>query len=118
MGIAVADELLSAVIRLENRIQQQLQQEQARADTWLAGVRAEQEEHASQIRQELADEDERILAAAGQQDEQEAEALVACEKQYCRRLEQISDQVLLEVLRRQLLRILPGQVDDHQDVQS
>ena len=48
----MADRLLDAVIRLENQIQQQLQQEQVRADTWLAGVRAEQQTELQQVEQQ------------------------------------------------------------------
>jgi vacuolar-type H+-ATPase subunit H len=114
----MSDELLNAVIRLENQIQQQLQQEQARADTWLAGVRNEQEECGRRALQELEQENAQILAADGQSAEHEAGRLVEIEECYSRRLEKISDQVLSEVLGRQLTRLLPGAIDDHKDVQS
>ena len=114
----MADELLSAVIRLENEIQQQLQQEQAQADTWLARVRAEQDGRISRALEELTAEDEQALAAAKQSAKQEAEALITDEKRSCNHLEAISDRELLDVLRRQIVKILPRQIDDHQDVES
>ena len=114
----MADELLNAVIRLENQIQHHLQQEQARADAWLAGVRAEQEALETQARQDLAAENERLLAEATEDTKQRSAALVSGETLYCKRLEKIGDQELLEVLRQQLHRILPERADDHQDVQG
>ena len=114
----MADELLSAVIRLENQIQQQLRQEQLRADTWLAGVRKDLEEETRQVLQELATENEQIQTATEQRSKLVAAKLESEEKHYGNKLEKISDQVLLEVLGRQLMRLLPGQIDDHQNVKS
>ena len=99
----MADHLLDAVIRLENSIQQQLLLEQQRADAWLNGVRAEQGAALQCLEQQLTVESDRVMSAARQQIETEADALVAHEIAYCARLEEISDQVLLEVLRRQLV---------------
>ena len=114
----MADELLSAVIRLENQIQQQLQQEQTRADVWLAGVRTELEQQNGETLLELSAGIEQIRAAATQSAKQAAGALEATEKRYCGNLGKISDQTLEEILRRQLVSLLPGQTDDHQDVKS
>ncbi|HEY5674454.1 MAG TPA: hypothetical protein VIR78_12160 [Malonomonas sp.] len=99
----MADRLLDAVIRLENQIQQQLQQEQARADAWLAGVRAEQQTELQQVEQQQAAENDRLMAAARQQASDRAAELVAAEMQYCTRLEELSDETLLQVLNRQLV---------------
>lgn len=114
----MADELLSAVIRLENEIEDQLQQEQDRADAWLARVRTEQENTDRHNLQKLTDENGQIEAAAEQRANEAVVALESSEKNYCNELEQMSDQILLEILRRQLARLLPGQNDDHQDVQN
>ena len=99
----MADRLLDAVIRLENQIQQQLQQEQARADAWLAGVRAEQQDELQQVEQQLAVESDQLMAAARQQAKERAATLVAAEIQYCSRLEELSDEILLQVLNWQLV---------------
>lgn len=99
----MADRLLDAVIQLENQIQQQLQQEQARAEIWLAGVRAEQAAELQQVEQQLAAEHERLMAAAVQQARSQAETLVAAERQYVQRLAALSDDILLQVLERQLV---------------
>ncbi len=114
----MTDHLLSAVIRLENRIQQQLQQEQARADAWLVMVRAELEQQTHATLQALADEDDQNRASAALSAQQAAAALEAQEKYYCAQLEKLSDQTVAEILRRQLVKLLPGQTDDHRDVQS
>ena len=114
----MADEVLSAVIRLEKQIQTELQQEQARADDWLAKVRAEQTELASQVEAQLAAEESRELAALRENAEQQAEALIEAERGYCRRLADLGDATLLQLLNRQLSKILPGEVDDHQDVEG
>jgi vacuolar-type H+-ATPase subunit H len=99
----MADRLLDAVIRLENQIQQQLRQEQLKADAWLAGVRTEQVAELQQLEQQLAAENDQLLQAANQQAKDRAATLVADEMQYCTCLEEISDEVLLQVLTRQLV---------------
>ena len=99
----MADRLLDAVIRLENQIQQQLQQEQLRADLWLAGVRAEQDAELQQLEQQLAAENDQLLQTADQQAKASAAALVDDEMQYCTRLKMLSDETLLQVLNRQLV---------------
>jgi len=114
----MADVLLNAIIQLENRIQQQLQMERTRADQWLAGVRNEQQQRLSLARQGYAEAEQRALDQARAQGERQADELLAREMEYCTRLEEISDEVLLEVIDRQLADILPEQVDDHQNGKS
>ena len=99
----MADKLLDAVIRLENQIQQQLQQEQARAAAWLDGALGEQAADRQQAEQEQSAENDRLISAAKRQAEAAAEALIADEMHYCSSLEALSDDILLEVLKRQLL---------------
>lgn len=111
----MADEILNAIIQLENQIEQQLQAEQVRAAAWLAEVRREQEAEIDQVRQELQETSQQRLAEAEQKAERQAEDVLQHEMEYCRRLEEFSDQELLEVLRRQLVRLLPRRVDDHQN---
>lgn len=99
----MADRLLDAVIRLENKLQQQLQQEQSRADLWLSGVRADQTAELQELERQLAEENERLMQAAAQQAKTHAEILVAAEMQYCDRLKELDDEILLQVLNRQLV---------------
>lgn len=99
----MADRLLEAVIQLENQIQQQLQHEQTMATVWLEQVRAEQDAELQRADRDLAAENELAITAARQCAEAEADALIAHEIDYCTRLEEISDEILLEVLRRQLV---------------
>ena len=114
----MADKLLNDVIQLENRIQEQLRDEQCRADAWLERVRTEQGELARRAGRQLAEQNRQVLAGAKRRAEQQAAQLEAREQECCRRLERLDDELLKEVLRRQVNRILPGRVDDHQDVQS
>lgn len=114
----MADELLNSVIQLENQLQLQLHQERERAAEWLDGLRGEQDRRAAAARNELEAEKERTLAIEKQRAEQKAQELIDTEQNYCRRLDGLSDQVLSATLRRNLVKILPGQGDDHQDVQS
>ena len=99
----MADKLLDAVIRLENQIQQQLQLEQTRAAAWLDGVRGEQEADRQAAEQALSAENERLIGAAKRQAEAAAAALIADEMHYCNSIEELSDDILLEVLKRQLV---------------
>lgn len=99
----MADQLLNAVIRLENQIQRQLQQETIRAEAWLAGVRAELQRRLEQAEQEFAAQHDQALKKARENAAEVADALVADEMFCCSRLEELSDADLLEVLERQLV---------------
>jgi vacuolar-type H+-ATPase subunit H len=114
----MADQILNAVIQLENQLERQLQYEQDRADAWLTNVRHELEREVSQGQAKLAAKHQRVIAKSKKRSERQAEQLLAREMAYCKRLEEISEETLLEVLRRQLVKILPRQVDDHQDGQN
>ncbi len=114
----MADELLNAVVRLEAEIQQQLEQEQARAAAWLAGVRKELAEENAQAVEKDGAAARHALQAAEDEAKQLASALVAAEMRYCQSLEEIDDEMLLEVLGQELLKVLPEQRDDHQDGES
>jgi vacuolar-type H+-ATPase subunit H len=111
----MADQILNAIIQLEAQIEQQLRIEQTKADAWLERVRCEQVTVLSQVRKELVEKNQQLLRQAEQQADRQATVLLEHEMKYCRRLEEIPDQTLLEVLRRQLVKILPRQVDDHQN---
>ena len=117
-GVAMGDELLNAIIQLENRIQQQLQDEQARADRWLAVVVDEQQLRISQTRKKLQAAEQRAVEQARSRAEKQAATMLQNEMEYCSRLEEINRDVLVEVLGRRLADILPGQSDDHQNGQS
>ena len=114
----MADQILDAIIQLESQIDQQLQTEQKRADDWLAGVRRELELEAERCRQERLERNRQLLETAKELAEQKIAVILAAETDYCRRLEGLSEQSLLEVLERQLIRILPRQTDDHQNGQN
>jgi hypothetical protein len=111
----MGDELLNAILQLENRIQQQSLREQQRADRWLAGVRAEQQLRLEQARREFAAAEGQALEQGRRQGEERAAQLLAAEREYCARLEDLSEAALQALLDRQLSKILPGHVDDHQD---
>lgn len=112
------DELLSAVIRLEDTILQELETERSRAEDWLEQVRNEQEGLLHRAEQELAELQRRALAEARQRAEEQAKRIEARMAGQCRCLEAIGDDALREMLQRQLVKIMPDQGDDHQDVQS
>lgn len=114
----MADQILNAVIQLEAQIEQQLQSEHDRADAWLEGVRQEQQERLNLTRQEVSVKLAQCLADAAKQADEQAEIRLQREMDYCRRLEGFSDLELSEVLHRQLVKILPRQVDDHQNGKS
>jgi len=114
----VADHILNAIIGLENEIEQQLQQEQRKADAWLDAVRQELVRDAETFRQDLQQQTAQLLERAAEQTKQKTGERVDIEIAYCHRLEDLTDQQLLEVVRRQLTRILPGHVDDHQNGQN
>ena len=114
----MADELLSSIIRLENEIQQQLKAEQVRAEQWLSRVRTEEQEKFLKISRQLEEADRSALKEARQRATEESSAIGRRETKRCRRLETLEDKELLEVLKRHVTRVLPGRVDDHQDVQS
>ncbi len=114
----MADELLNAVVRLEAEIQQQLEAEQGRADAWLAGVRKELTEEYQQIAEQDETAGQQARAAAETEAKELAAALVDDEMRSCRSLEDIDDETLVEVLRRELVKVLPEQSDDHQDGES
>ncbi|WP_303720528.1 hypothetical protein [Malonomonas rubra] len=111
----MADQILNAIIQLENRIEQQLRLEQEKATAWLAGVRGELEANAKRDRQWIADRKRQLMREAEQQIDSSCTRLLDAEMSYCRRLKELSEETLLEVLRRQLERIIPRPVDDHQD---
>ena len=111
----MADQILNAIIQLENRIEQQLREEQEKASVWLAGVRCDLEAEAKREQQRITDRKQQLLQEAEQQIKRNCVCLLEAEKAYCRRLEELSDETLLEVLRRQLERIIPRPVDDHQN---
>lgn len=114
----MADELLNAVIQLEAEIQQQLEIERSRAAAWLAGVRAELEERQKRAAEKRETVSRQALEEARKRAEEQQAALIAEEMHYCRSLEEIADETLAEVLRRELGKVLPGQSDDHRDGES
>jgi len=111
----MSDQILKAVIQLETEIEQQLQQEQQQADAWLAMARRGLQHELEQSRAELAKNNRLELDQAEQLLEFETEKLLQQEQDYVRCLEELEEQRLLEVLSRQITRILPGQCDDYQD---
>lgn len=104
----MADELLSSIIQVENEIQEQLQVEQARADAWLERVRTEEQKKMSSINQEQNQADSIALKEAQTRAAEEATAIVSQEVERCQQLESFDDKELEEVLRRHLVKILPG----------
>ncbi|HKJ05118.1 MAG TPA: hypothetical protein VJ974_05920 [Geopsychrobacteraceae bacterium] len=114
----MADELLSSIIRLENEIQEQLKAEQQRADQWLSRVRTEELERFHSISRQLEEADENALQEARLRATDEANEIEHRETEHCRRLEILEDKELVEILKRHVTRVLPGRIDDHQDVQS
>lgn len=111
----MSDQILQAVILLETEIEQQLQQEQQKADAWLAVARQGVLQEFAQSRAELAEKKRRELQQAERQLELQAEMLLQEEQKYARRLKDLDEQRLLEMLRRHIRSILPGQSNDHQD---
>lgn len=105
----MADELLSSIIRLENEIQDQLQSEQARAEAWLEQVRVEEHERLLEVTRRQEEEDARALEEARKQAKIDAEDIKNRENKRCHCLESFEDSELLEVLKRHLLKVLPGQ---------
>ena len=114
----MGDELLDAVFALESRIQLELQLEQERAERWLEMVGNEQRDLLEEAQRNSAVRERQTLEAARIEAEEEAAAQQEKELQYCRCLTAIDDTSLLEVLRRHLKGILPGQADDHQNGQG
>ncbi len=114
----MADELLNAVIQLETQIQQQLENERSRAANWLAGVRGELEEQNNRAAEERETAYQQALQDAERQAAEQQNRLLADEMDYCRSLEEIDDETLLEVLQRELVKLLPEPSDDHQNGES
>lgn len=105
----MADELLSSIIRLESEIQDQLQTEQARAEAWLEQVRDEEHERLLEVTRRQEEEDARALEEAKKQAHIDSEKIENRENKRCHCLESMDDSELLEVLKRHLLKVLPGQ---------
>jgi len=114
----MADQILNAIIQLESQIEQQLQEEQRRADACLERLRCELEADASQLREQIRKTNQRLLAEAESAAENDYDDILDAEKAYCHRLEGLSEEALEEVLRRQLTKLLPRPVDDHQNGES
>ncbi|MDT8419617.1 MAG: hypothetical protein RQ754_04245 [Desulfuromonadales bacterium] len=114
----MADDLLSDIIGLENNIQQQLKREQESADSWLARVTGEQDLRLSRFRQEQEQTDRETAEKIKQQAQAEAGEIERQGAVYCRKLEALRENELLEALNRHIGKILPGWRDDHQDVQN
>jgi len=104
----MADELLGHIIRLENEIQEQLQAEQELAGRWLERVRAAEDQRLSHAEQGQDAADRAMLDATRYEAEREAAESEERVRGYCKRLENIADHQLEEVLRRHLLKVLPG----------
>lgn len=114
----MTDELLSSIIRLENEILEQLQIEQARADAWLERVRSEEQQRISNFDKEETEAEHIALEEARARADEEASAIESREAERCQRIESLDEKELVEVLRRHLIKVLPGRIDDCQDVQS
>jgi len=104
----MADELLSRIIRLENEIQEQLNLEQERANTWLERVHTEEQVNLSRINSEQKDADRIALNEAKTRAAEEAAAVERDENERCLQLESLENKELEEVLKRHLVKILPG----------
>lgn len=115
LGDTVGDELLDTIFGLESLIQGQLAGEKERAERWLAGVRAEEQQSLEAARRRFKEQERRILARARGVGEARAETIRKRELDYCARLGELSDAVLAEVLERKLDGILPGAGNDHQN---
>lgn len=101
-------DILSEVIETEKAIQRCLDEERAKARTWLEVVKKEAAQEQARAEQELQAEFERALSRADQAAAERAAAVEKDAAAVADRLRRIDDAVLQAIAERRVGHILPG----------
>jgi len=100
-------DLLQAVIKAESEIQQSVESERKKAAEWLESVRISLSQELEIKKQQLDEEYTQSLAATCQECEFKAKKEIADINEMAEYLQNLSDDILLELIRGYLPEILP-----------
>ena len=101
------EELLSEVVKVEMELTRNLDAENIRAQEMLDSLRQDTERAISEEEKRLQEALDQSLTASVIQAEKRASEILEKADATASRLERISDDVLKEIIRRQITRILP-----------
>jgi len=111
----MGDYLLNAIITLEKELQSQVREESSRASAWRERQLAELAREEQELHTALANaRTEQIEAARRAAEARGAEELAAI-RSWCTRLEGLSDENCIDLLKPLLRRLLPEAGDDYQN---
>lgn len=110
--------MLGEVVEVEKEIQKKLELEKIKCREWLEKLSSETEEKVLQVENQLKESmQESVQNAKIKADHQAAEILREAHAT-SEMLGNISDETLRRIILRHIIKILPGEIDDRQDVKD
>ncbi|HUI67275.1 MAG TPA: hypothetical protein VL087_03610 [Nitrospirota bacterium] len=101
-------DILSEVIEAEKEIQQRLEVEKAKSHDWLENVKKECEEKLLREEKDIKESLNKSIEVAKKEAELKAVEIVKQTEAKVERLAKVNDQTLVDVVGKQITRILPG----------
>jgi vacuolar-type H+-ATPase subunit H len=101
-------DILSEVIEAEKEIQQRLEVEKAKSRDWLENVKKESEEKLVREEKNIKESLNKSIEVAKKEAELKATEIVNQTEARAERLAKVNDQTLVDVVGKQIARILPG----------
>ncbi len=108
-GIAMENDILSAIVEVEREIQERLAAEERTAEEMLDRLRRELADGAQRDEERLAAEVRQAVAAAADETRERAAAIVRDAASRAERLAGLDDEPLERCVMKHLARILPGE---------
>jgi len=101
-------DILSEVIEVEKEIQKGLEIEKAKSHDWLEKVKKESEEELAREEKNIKESLNKSIEIAKKEAELKAVEIVKQTEARAQRLAKINDQTLVDIVGKQITRILPG----------
>lgn len=110
--------ILGKVVEAEKEIQERLDAEKAKADTWLNEIRTGAEKSLSETENKLKAALENRIKEASAEAEKKADSIIRAAGSTADKLRNISDNDLKEIISKHIIKILPGGQYDSKDVEG
>ncbi len=102
------DDILSKVVEVEREVQQRIEIEKKMSQEWLENTKKEAEEKVLIEEKELTRTVNDAISKARLNAEKKAEAIIKDANIEAKRLEQLDDDILKNIVLKHIIRILPG----------
>lgn len=111
-------DILATIIETEKEIQESLERERKKSVLWLENAKKEIEAEIAAEELKLEESSRREVEAAREEARRRADAILREAAEQCRRLSEISDEMLNRFLMEHIGRIRPEHNRDSQDVEG